>query len=68
MPQPSSDPSVPSDGNDLQHSVSGFYGNFGAMSESGIFIRAIENGVVTSTKIDVPESEFRLAVINREEC
>lgn len=67
MPQPSSDPSVPSNDNNHRYSVSGFYGHFGAMSEGGIFIRATENGVVTSSKIDVPNSEFRLAVINRKE-
>jgi hypothetical protein len=66
MPQPSADPSVPSESNDTRPSVNGFYGQFGAMSEVGIFIRATGNGVVTSSKIDVPNSEFRLAVINRE--
>jgi hypothetical protein len=67
MPQPSSDPSVPSDDSNLRPSVNGFCGHFGAMSEAGIFIRATENGVVTSSKIDVPNSEFRLAVIGCEE-
>ena len=67
MPQPSADPSVPSDDKEPRPSVNGFYGHFGAMSEAGIFIRATENGVVTSSKIDVPNSEFRLAVINPEE-
>jgi len=65
MPQPSAGPSVPSDSIDTRPSVNGFYGHFGAMSEVGIFIRATGNGVVTSSKIDVPNSEFRLAVINR---
>jgi hypothetical protein len=67
MPQPSLDPSVPSNNNDIQPFVKGYHGHFGAMSEAGIFIRAIGNGVVTSSKIDVPNAEFRLAVIDREE-
>lgn len=67
MPQLSSDPSVPTADNDLRHTVSGYDGKFGAMSEAGIFIRADENGAVTSSKIDVPNSEFCLAAINREE-
>lgn len=67
IPQSSADPSAPSKEDDIQPVVSGYYGHFGAMSEAGIFIRIVENGVVTGSKIDVPNSEFRLAVTSREE-
>jgi hypothetical protein len=66
MPKSSSDPSMLSDEKDLLPSVYGFEGHFGAMSEAGIFIRAIENGVVTSSKIDVPYSNFWWGMIDRE--
>lgn len=67
IPQPLSDPSTSSEGKDTQVSTNGYRGQFGAMSEAGIFIRAIEDGVVTSSKIDVPNSEIRLTIIDREE-
>jgi hypothetical protein len=67
MPHSSSSPSVPNDKKDFQPSVDGFDGHFGAMSEAGIFTRAIDNGVATSSKIDVPYSNFRWGMIGREE-
>jgi hypothetical protein len=67
IPQPSADSSTLSDDKDIQPPVSAYWGQFGAMSETGIFIRAVDDGVANGSKIDVPNSEFRLALINRAE-
>lgn len=65
IPQQSSDTSTPIDEKNIQLVVNGSEGLFGALSEAGIFVRTIQNGVETSSKIDVPYSNFWWGMIER---